>query len=85
MNAHAISYPSLQRRLIADRRSRALFLPRTTQHVRRTYAPSKSYARRVSVRRAHAQRTSLPSEIARAALALAALAVWATTMYLLAA
>ena len=34
MNAHAISYPSLQRRLIADRRSRALFLPRTTQHVR---------------------------------------------------
>jgi hypothetical protein len=35
MNAHAVSYPSLQRRLIADRRSRALFLPRTTQHVRR--------------------------------------------------
>ena len=34
MNAHAISYPSLQRRLIADRRSRALFLPRTTQHLR---------------------------------------------------
>jgi hypothetical protein len=36
MNAHAVSYPSLQRRLIADRRSRALFLPRTTQHVRRS-------------------------------------------------
>ncbi|MGH7606436.1 MAG: hypothetical protein ACREME_03770 [Gemmatimonadales bacterium] len=36
MNAYAISYPSLQRRLIARRRSRALFLPRTTQHVRRT-------------------------------------------------
>lgn len=36
MNAHAVSYPSLQRRLIADRRSRALFLPRTTQHVRST-------------------------------------------------
>ncbi|HEY2992194.1 MAG TPA: hypothetical protein VGM22_05235 [Methylomirabilota bacterium] len=35
MNAHAVSYPSLQRRLIADRRSRALFLPRTTQHLRR--------------------------------------------------
>lgn len=33
MNAHAVSYPSLQRRLIAERRSRALFLPRTTQHV----------------------------------------------------
>jgi hypothetical protein len=36
MNAHAVSYPSLQRRLIADRRSRALFLPRTTQHLRRS-------------------------------------------------
>ena len=36
MNAHAISYPSLQRRLIARRRSRALFLSRTTQHVGRT-------------------------------------------------
>ena len=34
MNAHAVSYPSLQRRLIAHRRSRALFLPRTTQHLR---------------------------------------------------
>ena len=34
MNAHVVSYPSLQRRLIANRRSRALFLPRTTQHVR---------------------------------------------------
>jgi len=33
MNAHAVSYPSLQRRLIAERRSRALFLPDTTQHV----------------------------------------------------
>jgi hypothetical protein len=33
MNAHAVSYPSLQRRLIAERRSRALFLSRTTQHV----------------------------------------------------
>ena len=39
MNAYAISYPSLQRRLIAKRRSRALFLPRTTQHVSRTSLP----------------------------------------------
>ncbi len=39
MNAYAISYPSLQRRLIARRRSRALFLPRTTQHVRRASLP----------------------------------------------
>ena len=36
MNAHAVSYPSLQRRLIAERRSRALFFSRTTQHVGRT-------------------------------------------------
>jgi hypothetical protein len=35
MNAYAISYPSLQRRLIARRRSRALFLPRSTQQVSR--------------------------------------------------
>ena len=34
MNAHAITYPSLQRRLITQRRSRALFLVRTTQQVR---------------------------------------------------
>ena len=34
MNAHAVSYPALQRRLIADRRSRALFLPRTAQRLR---------------------------------------------------
>jgi hypothetical protein len=33
MNAHAVSYPSLQRRLIAERRSRALFLRPTTQHL----------------------------------------------------
>ena len=36
MNAHAVSYPSLQRRLIAERRSRALFLRSTTQHLSRT-------------------------------------------------
>jgi hypothetical protein len=34
MNAHALTYPALQRRLISTRRSRALFLSRTTQHVR---------------------------------------------------
>ena len=34
MNAHVLTYPALQRRLITTRRSRALFLPRTTQHVR---------------------------------------------------
>jgi hypothetical protein len=39
MNAYAISYPSLQRRLIAERRSRALFLSRTTQHVDRASLP----------------------------------------------
>jgi hypothetical protein len=33
MNAHAVSYPSLQRRLIVERRCRALFLRRTTQQV----------------------------------------------------
>jgi hypothetical protein len=33
MNAHAVSYPALQRRLIAERRARALFLSRTTQHM----------------------------------------------------
>jgi hypothetical protein len=36
MNAHAVSYPSLRRRLIAERRSRALFLRPTTQHLSRT-------------------------------------------------
>jgi hypothetical protein len=34
MNAHAVTYPSLQRRLITQRRTRALFLVQTTQHVR---------------------------------------------------
>jgi hypothetical protein len=33
MNAYAVSYPSLRRRLIAQRRSRALFLGSTTQHL----------------------------------------------------
>jgi hypothetical protein len=35
MNTHAVSYPSLQRRLIAERRLRALFLRPTTQHLSR--------------------------------------------------
>ena len=35
MNPHAMSYPSLQRRLIAERRSRALFFSHTTQRVSR--------------------------------------------------
>lgn len=34
MNAHAVAYPSLQRRLITHRRQRALFLVRNTQHVK---------------------------------------------------
>jgi hypothetical protein len=34
MNAHVVAYPSLQRRLVTQRRSRALFLIRTTQQVR---------------------------------------------------
>jgi hypothetical protein len=34
MNAHAVTYPALQRRLITERRQRALFLVRTTQHVK---------------------------------------------------
>jgi hypothetical protein len=34
MNAHVLTYPALQRRLISARRSHALFLSQTTQHVR---------------------------------------------------
>jgi hypothetical protein len=34
MNAHAVTYPSLQRRLLTQRRTRALFLVRTTQQVK---------------------------------------------------
>jgi len=33
MNAHAVPYPSIQRRLISQRRSRALFLADATQQV----------------------------------------------------
>jgi hypothetical protein len=45
MNAHAVSYPSLQRRLIAERRSRALFLSRTTQHMSSARALPREIAR----------------------------------------
>jgi hypothetical protein len=38
MNTHAVTYPALQRRLISTRRSRALFLSPTTQHVLRHHA-----------------------------------------------
>jgi hypothetical protein len=65
MNVHAVSYPSLQRRLIVNRRSRALFLARTTQHV--------SSAR------------TLSREIARAAVGLLGVALWALALVLLAA
>jgi hypothetical protein len=55
MQVHAISYPSLQRRLIAERRSRALFLPRSTQHV---------------------SSIAVVLEVARALVALTAIAAW---------
>jgi hypothetical protein len=63
MDTHALTYPALQRRLISTRRSRALFLPRTTQHVR---------SRGVLV------------EVARAAVALVALAAWCASLLLIA-
>ena len=34
MHAHSMTYATLQRRLISQRRSRAFFSPRTTQQVR---------------------------------------------------
>jgi hypothetical protein len=34
MHPHSMTYSTLQRRLISQRRSRAFFSPRTTQHVR---------------------------------------------------
>jgi hypothetical protein len=36
MHAHAVSYPSLRRRIIAERRAHALFLRTTTQQMGRT-------------------------------------------------
>jgi len=35
MDAHALTYPALRRRLVAQRRARALFLRPTAQHVER--------------------------------------------------
>ena len=35
MEAHALTYPALRRRLVAQRRARALFLRPATQHVER--------------------------------------------------
>jgi hypothetical protein len=64
MHTQVLTYPALQRRLISTRRSRALFLPRTTQHVR--------------------SRRTLLVEIARAAVALAALAAWCGSLLLIA-
>jgi hypothetical protein len=47
MNAHALTYPSIQRRLITHRRSRALFLTRTTQQVRTRAALAREIGRAV--------------------------------------
>ncbi|HEV8617217.1 MAG TPA: hypothetical protein VGU22_17125 [Methylomirabilota bacterium] len=69
MNAHALAYPSLQRRLISQRRSRAFFSPRTTQHLR-----SRSRTRRLFM-----------AEIARTTVALGAVAAWSILVILLAA
>ena len=69
MNAYADSYPSLQRRLIASRRSRAFFSPRSTRHVRRVARP-----------RARAFGVSLGGEIGRAAAALASLLAWSAAL-----
>ena len=64
MHTHAVTYPSLQRRLITQRRTRALFLGSTTQQVR--------------------TRTLFLTEIARAALAAAALMGWCASLLLIA-
>jgi hypothetical protein len=67
MNAHALAYPSLQRRLISQRRSRAFFAAGTTQHVR-----SRARAPRV-----------VAIEVLRATVALAAVAAWSVLLMLL--
>ncbi|HXH81401.1 MAG TPA: hypothetical protein VNN07_00565 [Candidatus Tectomicrobia bacterium] len=71
MNAYAVSYPGLQRRLIAARRSRAFFSPRTTRHVRG--------AVRLRARR-RVRAVSPGVEVGRAALALAAFLAWAVVI-----
>lgn len=35
MNAHALTYPALRRRVVAQRRARAFFLRSTAQHLER--------------------------------------------------
>lgn len=65
MNAHAVPYPSLQRRLISQRRSRALFFADATQQVKSNGA--------------------LVPELARAAVALGAVAAWCSLLFILAA
>ena len=67
MNTHALAYPSLQRRLISQRRSRAFFSSRTTHHLK-----SRARTRRV-----------FALEIARAAAALGAVAAWSALVMLL--
>lgn len=47
MNAHAVPYPSLQRRLISQRRSRAFFCAHATQHVKSNRALVPELARAV--------------------------------------
>ena len=44
MHAHSMTYSTLQRRLISQRRSRAFFSPQTTQHVR-SLSPLREVAR----------------------------------------
>lgn len=63
-STHALTYPSLQRRLITQRRSRALFLVRSTQQVK--------------------TRRLLIAEVARAAVAAAALGAWCFSLLLIA-
>jgi hypothetical protein len=45
MNAHTLTYPALQRRLITERRARALFLTATTQHMSATTLYVREVAR----------------------------------------
>ena len=45
MNAHALTYPALQRRLITQRRSRALFFAVTTQQARSRKLLAREIAR----------------------------------------
>jgi hypothetical protein len=66
MNAQAPAYPSLQRRLISQRKSRAFFLRGTTQHLRILARP----------------RDTVTIELLRATVALAAVAAWSVLVML---